>query len=459
MQALSTLLPFLLYPYGRVAASDLNNAGKQKDDDYGAAWTEMARLINANGGWVHSGLNSKATLHGGNRVRGVVASESFPGSTTLVQVPRKLFFTLDHFPELRNAPLEGLEECGAAQARGDLDTIRISAALALEARKGNASRFASFLRGLPTLSDFRAFYPRFMEEALLTDFSALPIAEITPRMQEHDLSIRRCFERWQKVTDSVVSEVGWEEMSTALARFRTRGYNVGDNQLAMMVPGTDLLNTEKASRLNTVWTVTNDTFSLVTTSSAVPAGSELYELYCDTCDNSLMMLVWGVYLEDNPIALGSKLHAPPPDCAARVDGAFATVKSLQEAAESVLDLDSLPAAQSAGWTAPRCRASALSSDTQGPLRCSLARLTWEYCQKEWGQVRNDQVQTPVALLSKSSETFNAQEVATLVGRSFIQAVQPALVQGERFSLPVRHGGSNARKRTQQGFLESMLMHF
>lgn len=417
--------------------------------EYESAWREMATLITENGGWVHEGLKSNSTLHGGNEVRGVVASESFPGWTTLLRVPQKLLFTLDNFPELQNAALEELTECKAAHERDDLDTMRIAAALALEERKGNASEFNWYLRGLPTLSDFRTFFPRFMETDLLTDFGELPAAKIAQKQQQHDLDIRACFLRWQQVPRSPVSEVHWDEIVEAMSRYRTRGYNNGSNEMAVLVPGADLMNTEKLSRLNVVWKISNGSFSLITNSTVQP-GSELYELYCDDCDNSFMMLVWGIYLEDNSNPLKG---GPPVDCAARSNGG--TVKSLQEAAESVLDLDSLPAAQSNGWTAPRCHASSLASYKQGPLRCSLARLAWEYCWQEWRPAAHESgAQPPLALLSKSSqviedsENFDVEEVARHVGRSFIQASQPALVSEARLSRP----GSNFPKHAHLSFL-------
>lgn len=357
-------------------------------------------------------------------------------------------FTLDNFPELQSAPLEELAECKAAQENDDLNTLKMAAALALEERKGNASQFNFYLRGLPTLTDFRTFHPRFMATDLLADFGALPHAQVTPRMQKHDLNIQVCFERWQQVPRSPVSEVHWDDIVLAMARYRTRRYTNGSNQMPVMVPGADLLNTEKLSTVNTVYKISNGTFSLVT-NSTIQAGSELYDLYCDNCDNSFMMYVWGVYLEDNP----NPIKFPPVDCTARSNGG--TAKSLQEAAESVLDLDTLPVAQSEGWTAPRCRASSLASYKQGPLRCSLARLAWEYCGEEWRPAAHDsKAQPSLALLSKrsevreSSENFDAEEVARHVGRSFIPAWQPALVREARLQ---RIGGS-ASKHARLSFL-------
>lgn len=123
--------------------------------------------------------------------------------------------------------------------------------------------------------------------------------------------------------------------------------------------------------------------------AAFAAGVELRFHYCERCDNAAMLGHWGFAFEDNPNALEDPGAV---NCAAHVterDGALHATSSLRESAEQALQLGS---GEGEVWddnllnTLPPCRSSVLEArETQGPLRCSLARLAWEYCARHWRQ--------------------------------------------------------------------------
>lgn len=339
------------------------------------AWKEVTAWIAANGGTVHPKLHAGPTSHGGMEVRGILTNKGLAAKETLLSVPRKLWIERDNFVAYTNSSLDDLSACHMDPLT--LEVLRLASAMAVEAKDGSKSFYSPFINSLPSLSDFQSFFPRFAESSLLLDFRALPIAEFAEEMQDRDDNTRACFEAWRGHPGSPegLAKLDWEQdMTLALVRIRTRSYFV--NGRPVQIPGSDLLNTGKKSALNTKWSANRESFKLLADRNA-SEGEELYEFYCDGCDNNRMMSTWGVYLEDNPNYLSAKEKV---DCGS---------KRLREAAEAVLVV---PAEGSAAatemlenkWTAPRCRSSALSGGTQGPMRCSFARLAYEYCSTDWG---------------------------------------------------------------------------
>merc|ERR1719158_2791078 len=101
------------------------------------------------------------------------------------------------------------------------------------------------------------------------------------------------------------------------------------------------------------------------------------------------MNIWGVFLEDNTVRIPEddlkemQCITKKAVSAVALQGGAAAPKqqpapTIRETAMAALDPDNLRDAVGKAWAAPRCR-----NDTvlglQGPLRCSLARLAWEYC--------------------------------------------------------------------------------
>lgn len=423
-------------------------------DGANAGWSEVVEWVRSNGGFVHDGFKENLTLHGGASVRGIVSNQALGAETTILEVPYKLWFTLDSFPEILNSDVEGCTQLRRFPA--EADRMKLAAAIAVETKKGSASFHSPQLSLFPTLEDFRTFHPRLMGSALHADFAALPVTSISAQLQAMDQVVHDCFQRWERAPKSPVAGIHWDDVMAGRLNILTRSHNVtGTSALPVLIPAADMMNTDKASLLNTVWGETSNNishplygpiselpgmemlkgerkFTISTGKDGVGAGQELYESYCPHCDNSRMLLNWGVYLEANTNPLPQD---PRVECAAKASSTT-TGKSLREAAEHALDLGSLPTAQAAGWTAPRCRPEVLADPDQGPLRCALARLAWEHCAGAWGReapkaARLNLKPTPALTAEGLVASLGAQEAAVLEHRD---AYHSTFVSG---SLPRR----------------------
>lgn len=355
-----------------VASITLPSHTSRKD-----AWAETLLWMVRNGAKVNEHLKANETSHAGMDVRGVISTSTIDAPKTLLHIPRKLWLTLDNFPSLRNATMPVLKPC---QMDVQLfNQVKLALAVASEVKKGNASFWSTYLRVLPGFDDFEAFYPGFAEHSLLADFRPLPAAETAYHMQISDDQTRKCIAAWQEISGHPPELAGlvWNDVRLALARVRTRTCSVDDGQMAM-VPGFDMLNTAPTSSLNTMWWTSKDGFELQTIKS-VAQDTELIDPYCATCDNDVLVGTWGVYLEDNINQVKARKDV---DCAAHVFGSTPNSgRTFMQVTKAALQLD---VEASKDWRAPRCKAATLSSGHQGLLRCSFARLAWEYCADQWG---------------------------------------------------------------------------
>jgi len=361
--------------------------GRGAHDGGADALTELLPWMRANGAIVKSGLRASTTFHGGAAIRGVITTAQLPVDESLMMIPRKLWFTLDKFVEVQAANLSAFgKTCDGLQ--GDsLDQLKIAAALALEEKKGTASFWYPFLRALPSLKDFRTFYPQFAEPIVLAEFRELPVIATAKAWQTQDDRARGCFQSWRRSEISGHTVLGqgmrmleWTDMQLALAQFRTRRYQVDYNNA--MMPGSDMFNTAPSKSINSAWSADAEGFTIRTYAS-VPSDSEILDPYCTDCDNDRMMVGWGVYLERNMNALA---RAGSVNCNAVVaHGDGSAFRSLRQATQAMLRLDGDGLAQLAtdGLSAPRCVAHNTRSADQGPLRCGLARLAWEFCAQSW----------------------------------------------------------------------------
>jgi len=347
-------------------------------------WTDTVAWMQSHGATVHPGLRANLTHHGGALIRGIVAEGQLHPAEVLLSVPKRLWLSADKFPEVMEADLSKFEHCHL-----DKTTIRflkLSTGIAREVKRGNSSFWFPYLKTLPTLSDFESFHPRLAGQDILSDFWALPIAKEITGQQQDDNEASQCFQRWQQEApaDDIVRKLSWRDVEQSLFWCRTRCNNVGDHEPALM-PGFDLINTEKQSLLNADWQVpkqeTQDFILSVGGHSMVQPGEELLEPYCRGCDNSKILLRWGAYLEDNPVTLDNEQIMTAP-------GDPANCTTLRAVAETrlVLDIETHQKLASKQWKSPRCKDKVLATERQGPLRCSLARLSWEQCASNWGYV-------------------------------------------------------------------------
>eukprot|EP00931_Biecheleriopsis_adriatica_P050462 TRINITY_DN29220_c0_g1_i2.p1 TRINITY_DN29220_c0_g1~~TRINITY_DN29220_c0_g1_i2.p1 ORF type:complete len:398 (+),score=53.37 TRINITY_DN29220_c0_g1_i2:229-1422(+) len=260
----------------------------------------------------------------------------------------------------------------------DVEESKLSAGIALEAKQGNSSKFHSYLKILPKLADFRSYHPLFMTGSLLQEFQDLPLTRHASAQATKLQKLQGCFDDWRASALSPVASLRWEDFLWASLVQLTRHYRM--HGARAMMPAIDSINTAAKGRWNVA--VQPKYFSDVEEVKLGPgglrAGAEALIPFCDSCDNSQMLLQWGIYLEDNSVLIQDLFEAPKANCS----------RSLQEVTIASLDVSAstAEAARLAGWAAPRCRQDLMSAiEDQGPLRCSLARLAWERCSEAWGQ--------------------------------------------------------------------------
>lgn len=184
-------------------------------------------------------------------------------------------------------------------------------------------------------------------------------------------------------------------MQLAFANVRTRTYSTSEGHA--MIPGADLLNTAPGDSLNSEWDVSKSVFS-IKVPTAVTARTEVYDVYCAACNNYRMLSIWGVYMEDNVnLVSDGSFRFRKLKCSAWTWGRRHKLRTLVEDSLDISE-QGLALVSSQNLTAPRCRHQALAvpQKDQGPLRCSLARLTWEYCANSWGYPSREPASNPPA---------------------------------------------------------------
>lgn len=394
------------------------------DCNVNADWLKVSEWINRNGGYVDPGIRADMTSHSGFTVRGIVSARALEGGRVFLNVPKKLWFTLDKFPDIHNAPLPQVPQCGFPLKEVHLNLVRVAGALAREHKKGNASFFHPYISRLPTLDDFRLFHPRFMKADVREDFAGLPMTAFAVELQKFDVKLRGCFLAWTKAPSSPVAGISVDEFELAQTQYRTRAFSTGLSTPSL-VPGADFLNTDRPTSFNTYWLVKDDNFLMDMSLGGVESGTELYDEYCTTCDNTVMMSIWGLYLEGNgnPLITAANCNAETGSTRPHYHGKFS---SLREASEAMLNLSDVDAARKEGRKSPRCRKEKLSLQ-QGPLRCSLARLAFEHCIQDWGYLGP---RIP-ELAMVTGPRLNITEKAYLIGESYIHAVHPALLSSSK----------------------------
>lgn len=341
-----------------------------------AEWSELAQWLRAGGAEVNAALQGGWLPQSGMHVRGILTSHQLQQQTVLLSIPRKLWIVKDNFPEIFSAALPAV----ACNKPDDIDDVefRLAASLALEMWKGKKSTWQPWVKLLPDLLDFHQYHPIFMDAPLRQDFEALPVTKLAAEDQKRRYVAKACFEAWRNQPSSPVRALSWKSMLRSLVIARTRAVNLDDQAGRAIIPGADMMNTVDQSITNTDWHAPlkiGDSF-IVKARQTIKAGTEIQEAYCIGCANMNTLTLWGVYLEDN----SEGISAVEMDMDSSVDchAKASRGASLQEVTEASLKV--VPGWHAAGWRAPRCQE---TLEEQGPLRCSLARLAWEYCATQW----------------------------------------------------------------------------
>lgn len=392
-------------------------------------------------------------------VRSVITTVNQKRGNVIFRVPRKYWFTYDHGFKQRHRKLYNAKSmvCGGKKTSVP-KTFVLAAGLALEKKLGKKSQYYKFMQNLPKSMDYREFLPQAASPSTLADFGSMREARVARTRQEQDKRNWRCFRNLRRSIPKLF-KITWEDFEEALMQWRTRCYGIhGEGQIGTMVPGSDMLNVAEEPEINTHWNpdidILNpsleDMFEVKMTADAA-AGSELYEGYCVKCHNSPLLQIWGVYLERNRFPLNP---AAAPDCNAKVTNG--TAQTLREAALAMLNMSDF----SNDWNSPRCKSPdqwrGVDRD-QGPLRCSFARLAWEYCGERWvnamaaERTASKSSQLQLGAVPKASffqvgvaqPLLDIEEEAALLDRSSIRNVHPALLplekENERSVSVLHHG--------------------
>lgn len=331
------------------------------------AWADVAAWLTQHGAVVSRKAKANLTHHGGAWIRGVIASEPMKKGETLLSIPKSLWMHLDNFA------VSGLSnlKCNCNLEFQLLDsTLQSSVAVALEKKKGQASKWHAYLKDLPTLANYETFYIRMASPALLKQYQALPLAKYVKESQSALTACKPCVMKWAA---KHAHDLTWNEVKHALAIWQTRVYGLdGENSTKVhaLMPASDLLNTDTLGSLNTAWTPRptysngERVFNVELTQPAA-AGDELFDSYCPNCVNDRFLQIWSVYLDDND-------HVKELDSEAAAAG-----EDLKKSVQRTL------IGPHAGLTSPRCRPEVFERP-QGPIECAFARLTWEQFGKSWG---------------------------------------------------------------------------
>eukprot|EP00746_Dinoflagellata_sp_MGD_P167682 gnl/MRDRNA2_/MRDRNA2_98515_c0_seq1.p1 gnl/MRDRNA2_/MRDRNA2_98515_c0~~gnl/MRDRNA2_/MRDRNA2_98515_c0_seq1.p1 ORF type:complete len:472 (-),score=83.88 gnl/MRDRNA2_/MRDRNA2_98515_c0_seq1:34-1449(-) len=349
----------------------LAHASAPEVGDMEDVFGSLAEWMAGRGAAVDKKLKGGYTQHGGANIRGVISTGSFTPGVVLMKMPRDLWIwqNATAFADLMDAKAklsEGVEACSSLDPKVFTNLI-MAAGLAREKAKGDASALKLALKSFPKLQDFESFHPRFAGPELLSDFKALKFSDTIQELQVLDRQLQQCYIGFQSHPSAAsLASIAWPDVQEAAMQIRTRAYGNKDlmPDATVIIPLADLLNTAPNSKWNTQWHLSADSFTM-TAKAAIGANTELVESYCPQCDNRRMLSLWGIYLENN--------ENRGLNCSAEQ----ASDQALRNAALAVLEATKAPT-----LTAPRCKA-AVFSTKQGPLRCSLARLTWEACSSQW----------------------------------------------------------------------------
>mmetsp|Transcript_110688 Transcript_110688/g.174461 ORF Transcript_110688/g.174461 Transcript_110688/m.174461 type:complete len:404 (+) Transcript_110688:77-1288(+) len=365
----------------------------------------VMQWLTEKGATVHQGMTVGNFDHGGAKVRGVFNADAVLANTTLLVIPRNLLIELSHYPMFSSAALPSTMSCQkAAPTVEALQGIRFAAAIALEISKGQTSFYYPYLKLLPSLQDFHSFLPVLMEQQVQNDYSALPIMAKVKEMQTGYDICRKCFQDWKSAQESPVKQLRWDDVFLGFILSQTRSFGLDGGRTLALVPVADMLNTGMNSELNAQWISTANSFTMHA-DRPFAAGTEIYDGYCDNCDNALMMIGWGIYLESNP----NPSQRGGQSCFGE-EGA--RLKRVSEAALQTKE------SAAENWLSPRCKASVLDMP-QGALRCSLARLSWETCAAEWaddfhhGHLSSLLFNHSYSIISKHAQTNAAKSRATM----------------------------------------------
>lgn len=371
----------------------------------------VSQWIRKQGASVNSHLQGGFRNHGGVSIRSVIGTEAFSNGTVLMSIPRNVWIW-EGSPAWSDlvAQKEAVSQIPSCKELDPTDLLKLIVAvgMAREKEKGEASTISMALNSWPTYDDYYSFHPRLAGWEILRDFSSLDLVGYIKVEQIGDREKQQCFLAWKSKSPSIAG-IEWLNVFEALEQIYTRSF-AGPEELKnsfVLVPLADMLNTVPGAKFNVRWHFDKETFFM--TSNGSPANTELNTGYCSMCENEYMLAKWGMYLENNP-------NKPLLRC----QPYMVADKVLFDATMAALETHKEPA-----WTAPRCKAAVLETP-QGPMRCYLARLSWEICGDRWvGNATIGASFHGLSLKSKKAANKRAVMQAKLLDQTYMDQVHRA----------------------------------
>jgi hypothetical protein len=367
------------------------------------AWRSGFESLLSQGAQVSDAVTSSRTSHGGFLVRGLSATKTIPNYTVIMSVPWNLILHGGVVHELDNIEFSP----GPCTHMGDSNRFLEILALAIETERGKASKWSAYISSLPTMSDYKSYHPSTIGESLSQAFISLPFVGAVLEMKKRTEMQSACLQEIQAYTQEsplkhLIENISPEAFELASLRYSSRCYGSGDkDNNSYMVPITDMFNTAPRDDINVAWSFDEEGFKS-TTYNTINAGGELYEAYCSECNNEIMMMNWGIFLEDS---LDTQEDENRPAFAANFP--LSCTGELREQVVSVLR-----SMDPGEFLAPRCKDEVFLHEDQGALKCNLARLAYQQCSPGWFDSWDQQ--------NKGTLTSQIDGFQTVAMRSFIE---------------------------------------
>ena len=374
------------------------------------AWDELASWLvdprpslSDAAGFAKPGLSLTPTEHAGASIRGLLTTSRVATGEQLLRIPHTKCFSprsgnLSSLPPFNGEP-------PSLSCLPQRSILAGAVMLAYEMERLPPSRFAPYFRMFPTVAQYERYLPSRAPIEALRGFSALPLVNHSgyATLAARDRH-KRCFDQLPSIPlghDKGAPLLHWEAVDRALVIIKTRAYSHTKSADRLCVA--DLANTEVERKLNTKWSFNSKDEFVLVSSKPIEAGDEIYEPYCSYCANNMMLWRWGVYFEDNLNLIPKRRHPNGVDCS-----------KLRGVTEGILDLEREASALASKWTSPRCRHAAI---LDSPVRCLLARLSWETCahrwdRPQWAAAREQRVLavTGIPVSEWDTEYFNRRSV-------------------------------------------------
>eukprot|EP00291_Cryptomonas_curvata_P016499 CAMPEP_0172153494 /NCGR_PEP_ID=MMETSP1050-20130122/1478_1 /TAXON_ID=233186 /ORGANISM="Cryptomonas curvata, Strain CCAP979/52" /LENGTH=357 /DNA_ID=CAMNT_0012822041 /DNA_START=136 /DNA_END=1203 /DNA_ORIENTATION=+ len=251
--------------------------------------------------------------HGGDSVRGLVATQDLVQGALLFKIPSNLFIL----------PPKNME-------REEHAEILLAAAVAEEFRGGAGSKWRKYLRALPSREELGLYHPMYASNEDLALFSARAVRSTRSRLRDV----------WSKHKQGQPIEGGlawegrfeWQDFLHAFVIQASHRIKVlipsesSSRPTLALVPMADMANLVGDRSANVRWEFSGDDDAVVVrTTKAVRAGTELVQAADRTeqraKDNGHLAFQYGITLGDNP-------HAIPPLPADICEGLMAAIDEL-----------------------------------------------------------------------------------------------------------------------------------